>query len=159
MALDLFVSGTLAFRPAVEADVPFLLALRERTMAAHLVASGVEASPSERQQRVRARFECAQIILYSGEPVGLLKVVKDGSEWELMQIQLVPERQRTGWGTRIVQNLIAAARRAGASLTLTVLRANPARRLYERLGFVVVQEGPHSYDMRLGANTDGGGGA
>jgi len=80
----------------------------------------------------------------------MLKVLKDGSQWELMRIQLAPERQRAGWGTRIVQSVIADARRAGASLSLTVLRANPARQLYERLGFVVVEEGPYSDDMRLG---------
>lgn len=141
----------LSFRQAVEADLPFLLQLREQTMAGHQAASGVEPSESERTRRVWARFDCAQIVLFSGEPVGLLKVVKDGSRWELMQIQIVPERQRAGWGTRIVQGLIVDARRAGASLRLSVLRANPARQLYERLGFVVTQEGPHSYEMHLRA--------
>jgi len=142
-------SDPLSFRQALEADVPFLLALRERTMAGHQLASGVEPSEAERERRVRARFDCAQIILLAGEPVGLLKVIKDGSQWELMQIQLVPERQRAGLGARIVQSVISDARRAGASLTLRVLRANPARQLYERLGFVVVSEGPHSCEMRL----------
>jgi ribosomal protein S18 acetylase RimI-like enzyme len=138
-----------SFRQAVEADVPFLLLLRERTMVTHQLASGVPHSAEERERRVRARFDSAQIILLSGEPIGMLKVIREGAVWELLQIQLTPERQGAGWGTRIVRGLIADARRAGVPLRLSVLRANPARHLYERLGFIVAEEGPHSYEMQL----------
>jgi GNAT superfamily N-acetyltransferase len=141
------MSEQLSFRQAVEADVPFLLLLRERTMVTHQLASGLVPSEDEREQRVRARFESAQIILLAGKPIGMLKVIRDGAMWDLLQIQLTPEKQGGGWGTRIVKGLIADARRSGASLRLSVLRASPARHLYERLGFVVTQEGPHSYEM------------
>jgi ribosomal protein S18 acetylase RimI-like enzyme len=144
-------SDSLSFRKAVETDVPFLLELRKLTMAAHQVASGVEPSEAERRQRVLARFDCAQIVCLAGRPVGLLKVVKDGSDWELMQVQLLPEQQRLGWGSHIVRALIAEAQCAGASIKLHVLRNNPARRLYERLGFVAVSEDERSYDMHLRA--------
>jgi ribosomal protein S18 acetylase RimI-like enzyme len=53
-------------------------------------------------------------------------------------------------GERLIEGLIAEARRAGATLSLFVLHANPARRLYERLGFRVVQQGEHEDRMRLG---------
>jgi ribosomal protein S18 acetylase RimI-like enzyme len=141
----------LSFRKAVEADVPFLLDLREQTMVQHQRASGVEPSDNERVQRVMAHFEWAQIIMLSARPVGLLKVVREGSEWELVQIQLIPELQGAGLGKRLVEGVIADARKSAASLRLSVLRENPARRLYDRLGFVVFSEGPHSFEMRLGA--------
>jgi ribosomal protein S18 acetylase RimI-like enzyme len=141
----------LSFRQAVEADIPFLLELREQTMVRHQLASGVEASDDERIRRVMAQFEWAQIIMLAARPVGLLKVVREGSEWELVQIQLVPDMQGAGLGKQLVEGVIADARKAGVSLRLSVLRENPARRLYERLGFVVFSEGPHSYEMRLGA--------
>jgi len=41
------------------------------------------------------------------------------------------------------------ARDAGASLKLDVLKANPARRLYERLGFTVIADTAHLFEMRL----------
>ncbi len=141
----------ISFRKAAEGDVPFLLLLRERTLVPHQIASGVVPSEEERERRVRADFEVAQIILLAGEPVGLLKVARAGSMWHLLQIQLTPARQGAGWGTQIIQGVIAEARQAGASLKLNVLRANPARHLYERLGFVVSAEGPHFYEMCLGA--------
>ena len=139
----------LSFRPATEADLPFLLELRRQTMTPHLLASGVRHTAQEEHERVLERFECAQIILLSGEPAGLLKVARDGSQWQLLQIQLATGRQGAGLGARLVQSVIDDARRAGASLRLRVLRANPARRLYERLGFCIAREEPHAYQMRL----------
>ena len=138
---------TLRFRAASEEDVPFLIELRRATMARHETASGVVRSPDQSLQRVLASFEVAQIIERDGRPVGLLKVLRDGPEWELLQVQLEPTAQGAGIGSQIIRSLVAEAKSAGAKLRLGVLKANPARRLYERLGFVVVGEKEHSYEM------------
>lgn len=139
-----------SLRPATEADVPFLLALREQTMTGHQAASGLQPSSEEREQRVRFRYDCARIIEHEGKAAGLFKVARDGLDWHLVQIQLAPELQGRGVGEALIRQLIAEAREAGASLSLNVLHENPARRLYERLGFVVVGDGEHEYQMRLG---------
>lgn len=139
----------LSFRSAVEADVPFLLDLRRQTMTPHLIASGVEQSEDELQARVADEFGCAQIILLDEQPVGLLKVVRAGRVWHLLQIQLLPQLQRGGLGTALVRDVIAEARKAGVTVELDVLKMNPARRLYERLGFRIVRESGHAYEMRL----------
>lgn len=141
----------LELRAAAEADVPFLLALRDRTMTHHFLASGVNVTPEEHRERVFYRYECAQIIERAGLPVGILKVTRDGREWQLVQIQLAPELQGQGIGRALVDELCAEARAAGAALTLHVLHQNPARRLYESLGFRVVEVGDHDFVMRLDA--------
>jgi ribosomal protein S18 acetylase RimI-like enzyme len=46
-----------------------------------------------------------------------------------------PSLHGQGFGTQLIQSVITEARHAGASLKLDVLKTNPARRLYERLGF------------------------
>lgn len=138
-------------RPATEADVPFLLQLRHRTMDAHLAASNIAVDEDEHRRRVRHRLDCAEIILCDGKPSGLLKVARDGKAWLLVQVQLAPELQGQGLGARLIEDIIAEARRAGASLQLDVLKTNPARRLYERLGFVVIGEDGHNVDMLLPA--------
>lgn len=139
----------IRLRPATDDDIPFLLELRRHTMTAHQVNSGAEASAREREERVLYRFECAQIIEYEGEPAGTLKVTRDGLDWHLVQIQIAPAIQAQGIGTRLVQGLIDEARAAGARLRLNVLRANPALRLYQRLGFHVAEERAHDFEMRL----------
>ena len=141
----------LAFRAATEADVPFLLELRRATMSEHLRASGVEPSESERRQRVLASFDCAEIILLAGNPIGLLKVVRSPDEWHLVQIQILPEQQGKGFGSSILEKLLGDAVQARVGVSLSVLKANPARQLYERLGFRVVGQNDRACDMKFGA--------
>jgi ribosomal protein S18 acetylase RimI-like enzyme len=139
----------ICLRPATNDDVPFLLRLRQQTMDTHLFVSGLVPSVEEHLQRVLYRLDCAQIVQLAGEAVGLLKVSRDDGDWCLIQIQLRPESQGQGLGRQLIQSVIDEARKAGASLRLGVLKANPAFRLYQRLGFTVVGESIHAYEMRL----------
>jgi ribosomal protein S18 acetylase RimI-like enzyme len=139
----------VTLRPATDADLPFLLALRRETMTAHQLASGAEASERERLERVRYRFDCAQIIERDAQPVGTFKVTREELDWHLVQIQLAPSLQGQGIGAALIRQLIVEVRAAGASLRLNVLHANPARQLYERLGFRVTSSGEHDYEMHL----------
>jgi GNAT superfamily N-acetyltransferase len=140
----------ICLRPANHEDVPFLLELRRQTMHPHLLASRLIPSLEEDMRRVLFRLDCAQVILLANEPVGLLKVSRDGMDWDLIQIQLAPSLQGQGFGAQIIQSVISEARDAGASLKLDVLKVNPARRLYERLGFTVITETAHLFEMKLG---------
>lgn len=140
----------LQLRPATEADLPFLLALRRQTMSEHLRASGAPQSDAEMEQRVRLRFECAQIVLSGSEPIGLFKALRDGTEWALLQIQIAPAHQGHGIGARLIRELLLEAQQAGAAVRLSVLRANPALQLYQRLGFRKVGEAPHSFYLLRG---------
>jgi ribosomal protein S18 acetylase RimI-like enzyme len=142
-------SAQICLRPAIHEDVPFLLELRRQTMHPHLLASGLIPSLQEDMRRVLFRLDCAQVILLANEPVGLLKVSRDGMDWDLIQIQLAPSLQGQGFGAQLIQSVISEARHAGASLKLDVLKANPARRLYERLGFTTIAETAHLFEMRL----------
>jgi ribosomal protein S18 acetylase RimI-like enzyme len=114
----LFVS-TRPFDTSVLAAVPGLLELqhdaRERAYAA--------AYPSTRDE----------IVLLDDVPVGRLLTapLADGSH--LVDIALVPRHQSRGLGTLLLGRLLAAG-----PVTLRVDATNPARRLYERLGFTTV---------------------
>jgi ribosomal protein S18 acetylase RimI-like enzyme len=67
--------------------------------------------------------------------------------------------QRQGIGTRVLQMLTEEARRVGKPITLGVVKINPARRLYERLGYPRTHEDRHKvYMLRPSASasrTDG----
>lgn len=136
------------FRPATDADLSFLLDLRLQTMDQYYVASGVQLSREEHMQRVLNRFDCAQIIVIDERECGLLKLDRNGNDWHLIQIQLLPDLQGRGLGTKLMSNIISEATRAGATLRLGVLKANPARQLYERLGFLEVGETSDSVKMQ-----------
>src|SRR4051794_22295292 len=117
-------------------------------MDAHHRSAGIVQDPAENERRVRERYDSASIVEVDGRPVGLLKVLREPREWRIMQVQLLPDVQRAGIGARLLGALVAEAEAAGVVLTLSVLKANPARRLYERLGFGVVSEHENGYQMR-----------
>jgi GNAT superfamily N-acetyltransferase len=138
-----------ALRSARESDVPFLLSLREQAMAPHHLAAGIVQSLAESEARVRDHFDSAQVIELAGQPIGLWKVRRDPGEWWILQVQIMPAHQGQGIGGQLVGALVAEARAAGMALCLTVLKANPARRLYERHGFALITEDEFGCTMRV----------
>lgn len=75
--------------------------------------------------------------------------MKENNQWELIQIQITPELQGNGLGRSILQRLLAEAFQAQSAVRWSVLKTNPARRLYERLGFQVIGENGYSYEMQF----------
>jgi len=135
-------------RPAQEADVPFLLHLRETAMDPHHRAAGVFQTPAEMEERVRNHWDEAQVIEVGGQPVGLWKLWRQPATWWILQVQVMPEHQGRGIGAALIRALQAEARAAQMPLKLKVLKSNPAQRLYERLGFVIVGEDEHGWEMQ-----------
>lgn len=125
------------------------MSLRREVMEPHLKATGAPISEAQHRERLMNRYDCAQVLLDGERPVGLLKVARDPGEWRVIQIQLLPELQGQGIGKRLLGEIVAEARAARVSLVLRVLKANPARRLYERLGFRTEREDEFEFHMRL----------
>lgn len=138
----------VSLRQSEESDVPFLLRLRERTVEPHEVKAGIDTSDVRRLDRVLAHFESGQVIELGGVAVGLVKVIRAPEQWKLLQLQVLPEYQGRGIGSSVVLGVLREARAANQAVVLTVLKNNPAKRLYERVGFKVVGEREHVYEMR-----------
>jgi ribosomal protein S18 acetylase RimI-like enzyme len=81
-----------------------------------------------------------QVVEVNGDAAGWLTVFRDDRRIEIDSIYLLTERQGAGIGTYVLQQLIAEADATQKLLTLSTAKINPARRLYERLGFRVVRE-------------------
>lgn len=136
-------------RDATAADLAWLVDLRMQTMAGYIAASGKDLSAAEQRARVTQDFECISIITVDGEDVGMIKVVPSETEHKLVQVQVAPAYQGGGIGAQVVIQTIDTARKAGLPLTLSVLKINPAKRLYDRLGFTMTHENDWSYGMRI----------
>ena len=66
---------------------------------------------------------------------------------QLREIQIHPDYQGRGIGTEVIRQELADAHAQGKRVRLRVLFQNHARRLYERLGFAVVDRNDHQYVM------------
>jgi ribosomal protein S18 acetylase RimI-like enzyme len=117
-------------------------------MDEYLNATGADTSDAAHRVRLLHHFECASVLLHEEAPVGLLKLRRLPDEWEIVQIQLSKKCQGLGTGRALIETIIADAAVAGASVKLSVLKVNPARKLYERLGFCVTGEDADEYFMR-----------
>ena len=75
-----------------------------------------------------------------GVPAGRLYIDRRLDEIHILDIALLPEHRNAGIGTVLLESLIAEATGAGKRVTIFVERNNPARSLYDRLGFRTIEE-------------------
>jgi ribosomal protein S18 acetylase RimI-like enzyme len=62
-------------------------------------------------------------------------------------IEIAPQYQRQDLGTKQIGQLVVESDRRGVPIRLRVLTTNPAKGLYERLGFRVIRETAERYWM------------
>ena len=138
----------LNLRPAVDTDEPFVNALTRETMRTY-----VESTWSD--QRDRERYyagnsfhrEHTRIICDGERAVGRVTLAyRDGGLF-IDNLHIIPEMQNRGIGAWVLETVIAEGESQGLPIRLTVLRNNPARRLYDRAGFAVIGEADQRYAM------------
>jgi ribosomal protein S18 acetylase RimI-like enzyme len=88
-----------------------------------------------------------QKIFVSGVLVGGLWLQEFDSHFQLREIQIHPEHQNRGIGTKIILRLIERCTTEGKELRLRVLKSSLAVALYEKLGFKIVGEGDEQLQM------------
>jgi GNAT superfamily N-acetyltransferase len=76
-----------------------------------------------------------QCILVDGHVLGVLSVQQETQLHYLRKLYLYPQAQAKGLGGAVLRHVIACADVRGLPVKLRVFHINPARRLYERLGF------------------------
>lgn len=92
-----------------------------------------------------------QVVLHGYDIAGAIDCQRHRDRWAINSIEVAPEFQNLGIGTWLITRLRQQARGEGVPVTLQVLKANaPARRLFDRLGFAVVDETATHWLMRAG---------
>lgn len=139
--------ASISLVAATADDIPFLLSLRMATTVEHLEAMGLFLSESEHLERIRFHLDHAYLVVGESGAVGMLKFVESETEIEIVQLQILPAIQGQGVGSSLIRML--ASRRK--KMVLSVLKNNPARQLYERMGFHATDEDEHQLRMQFDA--------
>lgn len=133
--------SAIARRPGNLADLDFLWQLHVLTMQDYAGQTwGWDHLWQEKRFRETfdpARFEIMEL---GGQAIGTLSVIEEQDHVFLRVIQLHPDWQNRGLGTRLISQVIERAREKNQPTRLQVLKVNPARALYERCGFAVTGE-------------------
>ena len=135
-------------RAATPADEDWQLAIYASTRAEELALTGWPASQCEAFVRQQHRAQqvhytrhfpgsvCHLILVQGDEIAGRLWLDERGNRLHILDITVLPAWRGQGLGTRCLQTLAERAAARGQGLSIQVEIHNPARRLYERLGFV-----------------------
>jgi ribosomal protein S18 acetylase RimI-like enzyme len=126
-------------RQASENDREFLYELHCRTMREVIEKTwGWDEEWQRKDFDRRFADYFASVIESDGRRIGGLLLEPSQDFIYIHEIQVLPEWQGQGIGTAVVRQIIEQAANRGASVTLSVVPANPrAKQLYERLGFEV----------------------
>lgn len=132
-------------------DLPFAAALYASLRAEEVAATGLPEAQQlaflDQQHRAqhahyRKHYTTAEwlILERDGTRIGRLYLDEWTREFRVVDISLVEGSRGRGIGGAILADIIAAARAAGKGVSIHVEKHNPARHLYERLGFAVAED-------------------
>lgn len=143
---------SVALRPATSADSEFCFQLHKAAMGGYITAIWGWDEQRQRDSHTRSfNPRRWQIITAAGTDIGMIDVEYRPAEIYLSRIEISPDHQGHGIGTRLVSALIDEARRNGQDLVLDVLTVNHrAQALYQRLGMTeVARHGDNKITMRF----------
>lgn len=89
-----------------------------------------------------------RLVLYNGQKIGRIIIVRSDQEILLADIALLPEFRSAGIGGSLIRDLQAEAARTDSTVLLHVIKSNRARGLYTRLGFGITGESDTHFSMR-----------
>ena len=140
---------SIGLRPVTLADSEFCFQLHKAAMGSYITAIWGWDEQVQRDFHTRA-FDPGrwQIITADGADIGMLDVEYRPGEIYLARIEIHPEHQGRGAGTRLISALIDQATQRGQDLVLNVLTINQrAYDLYRRLGMNA--EASHGDKLKL----------
>src|SRR5262245_60746974 len=136
-------------RPGAPEDREYLWRLHCKTMREY-VDKTWGWNEAWQRRRFDETFDALPLLLIEkeGEPIGYIFVQRPGHEIFLAAIEIAPEQQNQGIASQLIKELLDESDQSNLPVKLSVLKVNPARRLYERLGFRCAGETPTHYLMR-----------
>ncbi|MBA1262352.1 GNAT family N-acetyltransferase [Stutzerimonas stutzeri] len=151
-------SPALNLRPAVDTDQAFLRALYASTRAQEMEllpwsqaekAAFLEQQFDAQHRHYQEHYQEAEfsLVLQDGQPIGRLYLFRGPTTHNLMDLSLLPNWRGHGIGSHLLSLLVQEADTTGKSIRLYVEPDNPARRLYERFGFVITRQHPIYLEM------------
>ena len=141
-------TGDLKCRPRAPDDADFLI---ECAIACSPMAGLLpDAMLAQQAAFQRAAHDAAhpdamhRIVTRAGEPIGHILVAWNAAGTHLVDIAVFPEHRGIGAGGHLLAAWLAVADAHGLTATLEVQAGNPARQIYERLGFVELDPDPYA---------------
>jgi GNAT superfamily N-acetyltransferase len=138
----------IVLRTACDDDVAFARNLYFETMRE--IIDRLFGWDQSREEKNFARFfklNEVRIIAADGEDVGWIQEQISERNINLGSLYIAPSMQGRGIGTQVLRMLLESAAGESKSMTLAVVKINPARQFYEKCGFRTTHEDEHKLYM------------
>jgi len=125
-------------RNSEEKDQAWLEVLRREVYRElfNLTWGGWDEERHQRHFSSFLKYGNIQIIEVSGSPVGVLQISESENELTIDEVQISPDYQGQGLGSKVLTDVINRAKELSKKITLaTGLKNQGAFKLYRRLGF------------------------
>jgi RimJ/RimL family protein N-acetyltransferase len=141
----------ITFTPVSEENIDIAVAAYGSTRELEL--AGVSWSAEQKMAFIRMQFNAQKmdyqsrfpeavhsVIEVDEQPAGRIYMARLADSLRILDITILPEKRNTGTGTQIIKDLMAEATTSGKAVRIYVESFNPSLHLFERLGFVPVEE-------------------
>jgi ribosomal protein S18 acetylase RimI-like enzyme len=141
----------IALRPATTQDAEFFFTLHQRSLGPYVDQIWGWNDDEQRAYLTgHLVLDHVRVIVVDGVDAGRLDVEERDDEVFLGLIELAPEHQGRGIGSRLIRELLERAGAEGKRVTLSVLGVNDrAYALYRRLGFTEVSRDGVAPEVRI----------
>ncbi|SEN29514.1 GNAT family N-acetyltransferase [Lihuaxuella thermophila] len=137
-----------SLRTATPDDFEFVFQLNKTNMRPYVEQlRGWDDEAEREDMKTKFRPFHDQIVVIGNQDAGIFAVDESDSEICLRHIEILPAYQNRGVGTALIQQILSRAEQRRLPVKLTVLKMNPARHLYQRLGFRLDGETDLKYRM------------
>ena len=138
--------GAIRFRPTTPEDVPFLRHLYGTTREDEMLkvpwteeqkAAFLDMQFTAQKKHYEEFYSSCDflVIELQGGRIGRLYIDRGETDIEIVDIALLPGHRRRGIGRMLLEEILEEGRATGKKVTIYVEHYNPARHLYDRLGF------------------------
>lgn len=133
----------LSFRNVIYDDCEFILKLKELCLKWYIeIIYGWDINT----QREKTKYELEnhkddmRIIIRENKDVGVTTFYEENGEYVIGLIMVQPDCQGLGIGSKIINEYINIAKKENKRIIIKTYKLNPAKNLYERLGFKIYDE-------------------
>jgi ribosomal protein S18 acetylase RimI-like enzyme len=140
----------IGLRSTSSADSEFVYQTKKAALGKYIAETWGWEEQYQRQYHTKDFHPSAiQIVTLEDKDVGWVVVTRSDDQIQISELYILPEYQRRRIGSHLVSKLLEEAREKHIPVKLGVLKVNPARHFYEKLGFGVVGETETHYQMEV----------
>lgn len=139
----------IKFRKCKQNDISFILELKELGMKWYIekiYGWNIEIQKEKTKREIEKFKDTMKIIVVDNQDIGVTNFFEDEGKYHVGLIIVHPDYQGKGIATKIIKDYIYITREEKKEILIKTYKYNPAKKLYEKLGFKQYDEDDtHAY--------------